>query len=718
MFKFVKWLSLSVLATVLGAKVFAVDPPTFRVSTAFGAGADAQMNEHNNNGATAGGAGDLNTRTSSNGDRNEIVALRFDLTEHTLAGLADVTLNIINFRNNSARLVALYGVKQGAVGGTGVFSTEDWDEGALAAFGDMPGLTVTDADFITQNIDTNQVVFLGQITFANLTKGTVETFSDPAITAFIRSYTGSKYVTFLLAAAPGYTSTGQARFGAKEATGLENGDPAGSAGDFAPYLTFITAGGAVPPSVLITSPLNGADVNLNAAINIEATATDDVTVAKVEFFAGTEEPLSLLGQDTTAPYAFTFTPSVAGTYAIRAVATDSQGLTNEHSITVDVGAANPPTVAITSPADGAVVLEGSTVVIAANATDDVSLARVEFFAGTTEPLAVLGEDTTAPYTIQFNPTNSGAYVIRAVATDNLGLTNSSSISVTVQKPAANLRTVSTAFGLGADAQANEHNDSISGGGSDLNTRTSMNGDRNEIVALRFDLSEYTLADLSEVTLNIINFRNNSARQVALYGVHPGAKGGTEVYNTEDWTESGLLDFGDIPALQITDGDFITQSIDTTKVTPVGQITFLNLSKGTVETFNDPALTDFVRGYTGSKLITFILAAAPDYTSTGQARFASKEALALEGDPLGEEPGHFAPYLSFTTGGASPALQISSVSRNGSQLTLQWSGGTAPYTVQRKTTLDGAWTEFATGLTGTSTTINLEGGTGFFRVGGQ
>src|SRR5688572_4889623 len=128
----------------IAGNLLAVDPPSFKVSTAFGNGADAQLNEHNNNGVTSGSPGDLNTRTSSNGDRNEIVALRFDLNEHTLSNLTEVTLHIVNFRNNSARQVALYGVKQGAVGGTGSFSTENWDETALTAFGDMPGLTSTD----------------------------------------------------------------------------------------------------------------------------------------------------------------------------------------------------------------------------------------------------------------------------------------------------------------------------------------------------------------------------------------------------------------------------------------------------------------------------------------------------------------------------------------------------------------------------------------------
>jgi hypothetical protein len=608
-------------------------------------------------------------------------------------------------------------VKQGTVGGTGLYTTEDWDELAIADFGDIPGLMVTDRDYTTQSLNTDRVTFLGQITFSNLEKGSAEVFSNSALTAFIRSYSGSKLVTFLLAAAPGYTSTGQARFASKEATALESGTPTGAPGDFAPYLSFEVGGAAVAPSVLITSPANGADVNVGP-INIEATATDDGTIAKVEFFAEQGDALIFVGQDTTQPYSSTFNPTAAGTYTLRAVATDNQGLTGEHTVVVDVGVANPPTVAITSPAEGATVIKGVNIIIAATAQDDVSVTNVQFYAGMGNALTLLGEDSTAPYTMDYTPATAGTHTIRVVATDNLGLTNEASISLTVQEPAANAKTVSTAFGLGADAQANEHTGGVSGMGSDLNTRTSSGGDRNELVVLRFDLSEHTLSAVSDVTLNVINFRINAARQVALYGVKQGATGASGTFTTETWEEVGMA-FGDVPGLLETDSDFTTQSIDESKVVPLGQITFANLAKGTTETFSDAALTDFVRSYTGSKLVTFILAAAPGYTSTGQARIASKEALALEGDPQGEVPGRYAPFLSFNAGGASPSLRITSITRNGTQLTLQWSGGSAPFTVQQRASLTaGSWTDVATGVTGTTATVNMVGDRSFFRVRGQ
>lgn len=80
----------------------------------------------------------------------------------------------------------------------------------------------------------------------------------------------------------------------------------------------------LPPVVNLTSPLNQAIFTAPATITINATATDaDGTVSTVQFFNGT----TLLGSDATAPYSFSFTNVVAGTYLLKVVATDNKGAT-------------------------------------------------------------------------------------------------------------------------------------------------------------------------------------------------------------------------------------------------------------------------------------------------------------------------------------------------------------------------------------------------------
>ena len=117
-------------------------------------------------------------------------------------------------------------------------------------------------------------------------------------------------------------------------------------------LAVTTPSGNQPPTASLTSPTAGATFTAPATINLAATASDpEGQLARVEFFSGT----TLLGTDTTSPYAFTWSNVAAGTYSLRAVAYDSAGA-NASSATVSVtvqGANGPPSATLTSPASGA-----------------------------------------------------------------------------------------------------------------------------------------------------------------------------------------------------------------------------------------------------------------------------------------------------------------------------------------------------------------------------
>jgi beta-glucanase (GH16 family) len=87
------------------------------------------------------------------------------------------------------------------------------------------------------------------------------------------------------------------------------------------------------PSVSITNPAEGS--NLPAGnILIEASASDiDGTVSTVEFYNGT----TLLGQDTTSPYSFTWASVPGGCYTLTAKAIDDLGSSNTHTVHITVG---------------------------------------------------------------------------------------------------------------------------------------------------------------------------------------------------------------------------------------------------------------------------------------------------------------------------------------------------------------------------------------------
>jgi hypothetical protein len=100
------------------------------------------------------------------------------------------------------------------------------------------------------------------------------------------------------------------------------------------------------------------------------------------------------------------------------------------SVTVSSSAdTTPPTVAITSPADGATV--SGLVMIAATAADDLAVARVDFFVDGT----LIGSSTSAPYAVSWNSAGALApagHVLRARATDTSGNTaDSTDVTVTV-----------------------------------------------------------------------------------------------------------------------------------------------------------------------------------------------------------------------------------------------------------------------------------------------
>jgi GH18 family chitinase len=190
------------------------------------------------------------------------------------------------------------------------------------------------------------------------------------------------------------------------------------AGDFnLNKVIFSTGTTNPPPTVSITSPANGASFTAPASVTINANASDNGSVTRVEFFNGATK----LGEDTSSPYAFTWSNVAAGSYTITARATDNQGATTTTggvNISVNSSTNPPPTVSITSPANGATFTAPASVTINATASDNVSVTRIEFFNGATK----LGEDTSSPYSFTWTNVAAGTYTLTARATDNQGAT--------------------------------------------------------------------------------------------------------------------------------------------------------------------------------------------------------------------------------------------------------------------------------------------------------
>lgn len=83
-----------------------------------------------------------------------------------------------------------------------------------------------------------------------------------------------------------------------------------------------------------------------------------------------------------------------------------------------------PSVSITEPSDNDTYIEGEDIEITASASDsDGTISKVEFFQGATK----LGEDTSSPYSFNWENVAEGSYNLTAVATDDKGASTTSSI---------------------------------------------------------------------------------------------------------------------------------------------------------------------------------------------------------------------------------------------------------------------------------------------------
>ena len=141
-----------------------------------------------------------------------------------------------------------------------------------------------------------------------------------------------------------------------------------------------------PPVVNITAPANGSSVLPSSTTSITATATDLAVgsqageVTKVEFFDGSTP----LGEDTSAPYQFSWVNAASGAHVITAKATDSEGasaISSAVNVNVLIGT-GAPTITSFSPNSG---VAGDSVVISG---DNLGVATAVQFGSLTATFTV------------------------------------------------------------------------------------------------------------------------------------------------------------------------------------------------------------------------------------------------------------------------------------------------------------------------------------------
>ena len=189
-----------------------------------------------------------------------------------------------------------------------------------------------------------------------------------------------------------------------------------------------TGGTNQSPTVSLTSPANNATYSVGAPVTVSANAADsDGTVAQVQFFRGTTS----LGTDTSAPYSVSWTNAAAGSYTVKAVATDNAGATGTSAvanITVNP-VTSPDTTAPSVPAGlTAPSVSSSSVTLTWNASTDNAggsgVAGYDIYRNG----GLVGSSSSTGYT------NSGlsaatAYTYRVRARDNAGNASAQSAQI-------------------------------------------------------------------------------------------------------------------------------------------------------------------------------------------------------------------------------------------------------------------------------------------------
>ena len=171
--------------------------------------------------------------------------------------------------------------------------------------------------------------------------------------------------------------------------------------------------GGWPPTVAITSPGAGTELEERTFVTVEVAASDDVRVDSVALELDGEP----VGTQYTPPYTFRFRVPAGPTVALHATARDGAGSEASADLTLPVLANSAPVAEILTPMDGQEVPPDQPVPVAIDASDDHAVTRVDLSVNG----SVVASLTQAPY--RFEPTSpafGNLFALSAVAYDDLG----------------------------------------------------------------------------------------------------------------------------------------------------------------------------------------------------------------------------------------------------------------------------------------------------------
>jgi hypothetical protein len=191
------------------------------------------------------------------------------------------------------------------------------------------------------------------------------------------------------------------------------------------------------PSVFVAvkSPASGSTVFGSITISGTASAKFGVRSVSVAVDAGSFQPA---GGSSSWTYQLNTDNLTNASHTITARAADTRGQTATSSITISVNN-TPPTISIGSPTPGSVV--SGRVVVSGTSSSQAGVASVQVRVESGAPLQTSGT-TSWSATIDTANYADGSHAVSAIATDSVGHTTTTSISVTFSNspPAVSIST--------------------------------------------------------------------------------------------------------------------------------------------------------------------------------------------------------------------------------------------------------------------------------------
>lgn len=173
-------------------------------------------------------------------------------------------------------------------------------------------------------------------------------------------------------------------------------------------------GEGIAPDVTIVSPEDGSSIEERRFLTIQAEASDDLQVKSVEFLVNGEATYV----DHHAPFEWVYeVPEGLSSLVLSANAEDYGGnVGTAEDVSVNVVPDDDPVVRLLAPLEGAIISEGSPLVLAASASDDGAIVSVEFLVDGGVVASLASPPYQATYTV---PLGVSSLEVSARATDDV-----------------------------------------------------------------------------------------------------------------------------------------------------------------------------------------------------------------------------------------------------------------------------------------------------------